>query len=130
MNKIKVIAGIVKDQDRILITRRGPKEVFAGWWEFPGGKIEFGESHEECIRRELEEELDILVSVGDFCEESFHDYGNMKVKLKAYYCKILSGDLEMRVHDKYKWIKAEELLNYELLPADIPIAEKIMQNNE
>lgn len=128
MELIKVTAGIITDRDKVLITRRAPKENFAGGWEFPGGKIEVLETPEECLARELKEELDIGVSVGKFCTEVTHDYGNMNFRLVAYYCTIVQGEISISVHDKYKWIRINELLNYDLLPADIPIAKKVMED--
>lgn len=126
MDIIKVIAGIIKDNDKILITRRGPEEKFAGGWEFPGGKIEINETHEDCLVREIKEELNVLVKVDEFCEEVTYDYGSMKVNLNTYFCTILDGEIQMTVHDKYRWVETSDLLKYELLDADIPVAKKIM----
>lgn len=127
METVKVTAGVIIDEDKVLITRRAPKENFAGGWEFPGGKIEADETQQECLVRELREELDITVSVGEFCTEVTHDYGNMKINLIAYYCTIVKGEISMSVHDKYKWIKINDLPEYDLLPADVPIARKVME---
>ncbi len=127
MKAIKVTAGIITDSDKVLITRRAPKEKFAGGWEFPGGKIEVNETPQECLAREFNEELNITVSVGKFCAEVNHDYGNMNINLIAYYCTIVEGQIEISVHDKYKWIKINDLLKYDLLPADVPIAKKVME---
>jgi 8-oxo-dGTP diphosphatase len=123
---IKVTAGII-NIDKVLITRRAPKENFGGGWEFPGGKIEVNETPEECLVRELKEELNIGVSVGDFCTEVIHDYGNMVINLIAYYCTIVNGGISISVHDKYKWSRIDDLLKYDLLPADIPVAKKVME---
>lgn len=127
MKRIKVTAGIITDHDKVLITRRPPKENFVGGWEFPGGKIEMNETPEACLARELKEELNIDVFVGNFCTEVCHDYGNMNIHLMAYYCTILDGEIQISVHDKYKWVKINDLLKYDLLPADIPIAKKVME---
>jgi 8-oxo-dGTP diphosphatase len=127
VKRIKVTAGVITDQDKVLITRRAPKENFAGGWEFPGGKIESNETPQACLARELKEELNIDVSVGKFCTEITHNYGNVNVQLIAYYCTIVDGEIQISVHDKYKWVKISELLKYNLLPADIPIAKKLME---
>ena len=128
MKLIKVTAGVITDRDKVLITRRAPKENFAGGWEFPGGKIEAKETPQECLARELKEELNIIVSVDKFCTEVHHDYGNINVNLAAYYCSIIDGEIEMSVHDKYQWVKITDLLKYDLLPADVPIAKKVMED--
>lgn len=127
MKVIKVTAGVITDGDKVLITRRVPKENFAGGWEFPGGKIEANETPQACLARELKEELNIAVSVGKFCTQITHDYGNMNIDLIAYYCTIVDGEIQISVHDKYKWIKIYDLLKYDLLPADVPIAKKVME---
>lgn len=127
MKRIKVAAGVIKDKDKVLITRRAPKENFAGGWEFPGGKIEGNETPQDCLTRELKEELNINVSIDKFCTETTHDYGNIHVHLIAFYCTIVGGEIRVSVHDKYKWIKINDLLKYDLLSADIPIAKKVME---
>jgi 8-oxo-dGTP diphosphatase len=124
---IKVTAGVIADNDKVLITRRAPKENFAGGWEFPGGKIEVNETPQDCLVRELKEELNIDVSIGKFCTEVTHDYGNMNINLIAYYCIIVNGKIQVSVHDKYNWVKINDLLKYDLLPADVPIAKKVME---
>lgn len=128
MKIVKVSAGVIIDKDKVLITRRAPKESFAGGWEFPGGKIEVNETQQECLIRELKEELNIEVSVGEFCSEVIHDYGTIRINLIAYYCTIINGEISITVHDKFKWIKINDLLKYDLLPADIPIAKKVMED--
>lgn len=128
MKTIKVIAGVIMDENKVLITRRAPKEKMAGGWEFPGGKIELNETPQECLARELTEELNITVSVGEFCTEVNHNYDNIIINLVAYYSTIVSGEIMMTVHDKYKWVKVTDLLQYDLLPADVPIAIKIMED--
>lgn len=127
MKIIKVTAGVIAENDKILITRRAPKENFAGGWEFPGGKIEVNETPQDCLVRELKEELNVDVSIGKFCTEVTHDYGNMNINLIAYYCAIVNGEIQVSVHDKYKWVKIKDLLKYDLLPADVPIAKKVME---
>lgn len=128
MKTIKVTAGVIKDNDRVLITRRAPKENFAGGWEFPGGKIEAGETPQDCLARELKEELNLNVSVGKLCTEVNHNYGDISINLIAYYCTIIDGQIQVSVHDKFKWVKINDLLEYDLLPADISIAEKVIED--
>ncbi|HHV71407.1 MAG TPA: 8-oxo-dGTP diphosphatase MutT [Clostridia bacterium] len=128
MKRIKVTAGVITDNDKVLITRRIPKENFAGGWEFPGGKIEDNETPEDCLVRELKEELNIDVSIDKFCTEVTYDYGNLNIDLIAYYCTIVGGEIQISVHDKYKWVKISDLLKFDFLPADIPIAKKVMED--
>ena len=108
-------------------SRRVAKESFAGGWEFPGGKIEAGEGPKECLARELKEELALEVDVGDFITLVEHDYKDISISLAAYYCNILKGQIKVSVHDSYKWVKISDLLTYDLLPADIPIAKKLIK---
>lgn len=128
MKTIKVSAGVLIDNGKVLITRRASKENFAGGWEFPGGKLELGETPQQCLARELKEELNIDVAVGDFCTEVTHKYEAICVNLIAYYCAMIKGEISLSVHDQYQWIKIEDLLEYDLLPADVPIAEKVMED--
>ena len=128
MKTIQVIAGVINDIDKVLITRRAPQEHFAGSWEFPGGKIENNETQQECLKRELKEELNIDVAVGKLCTEVIHDYGDVNINLIVYYCTIVEGEISISVHDRYKWVRINDLLEYKLLPADIPVAKKVMED--
>jgi len=128
MNTIKVTAGVIIDNGKVLITRRAPNENHAGGWEFPGGKMETDESPEECLVRELKEELNISVNINKFCTEVTHDYGNVIINLIAYYCSIIDGEIQLSVHDKYKWVDISNLPKHELLPADVSIAEKVIED--
>ncbi|HGO5824569.1 TPA: (deoxy)nucleoside triphosphate pyrophosphohydrolase [Mannheimia haemolytica] len=117
MDTIDVVAGIIiDDQNRILIAHRPAKENFPGGWEFPGGKIESGESPESCLVRELNEELGIKTKVNLFCTEIVHHYPTISIKLKAYYCSIASGEVQMLIHDNLKWVEIwYYLMSYYLL---------------
>lgn len=122
---IVVIAAIIRKGSKILIARRSPKKHLAGYWEFPGGKIEEGETPEECLARELKEELGITVDIEGFFMENIHQYGEKTILLKAYDCKYLSGDILFNDHDKVEWVENIELKNYSLAPADIPFIKAI-----
>ncbi|HPT76059.1 MAG TPA: (deoxy)nucleoside triphosphate pyrophosphohydrolase [Defluviitaleaceae bacterium] len=124
---IKVTAGVIVDKGKVLITRRAPEDRLAGGWEFPGGKIEANETPEECLVRELKEELNINVSVDQFCTEVSHSDGDRQINLMAFYCTILDGEIQISVHDKFKWIPVNDLLKYDLLPADVLIAKKVIE---
>jgi 8-oxo-dGTP diphosphatase len=123
--KIEVTAAIVKKGSKILIARRSPKKHLAGFWEFPGGKIEKGETPEACLKRELEEELGIIVHVGPFFMENTHQYEQKIILLKAYRCELISGEITLNDHDQIQWVEATEFSNYEFAPADIPFIKAL-----
>ncbi len=95
----------------------------AGYWEFPGGKLDTNETEQECLAREIKEELDITIKVDKFYMENIHQYGEKQILLRAYKCVHLSGDIVD--HDKMAWITKEELNAYEFAPADIPIVKAL-----
>lgn len=123
---INVVAGIIQNADgRILLARRKPGIHLEGYWEFPGGKIEDGESPEESLERELLEELGITTKTGTFFTESIHAYGNKQIKLHAYFSTYLKGEIILDSHDQVAWITANEGLEYDLAPADLPIMKAL-----
>ena len=116
----QVTAAIIRKGAKILIARRAPNKHLAGFWEFPGGKIEEGETPQECLKRELEEELGIVVSVGTFFMENEHHYEDKIILLKAYECDHISGDIILNDHDQIEWVETAEFVNFKFAPADIP----------
>lgn len=122
-----VTAAVIFDKDKVLITRRAEGQKHEGWWEFPGGKIEEGETPECCLQRELKEELGIEAHVGEMIAESTFSYATGSIRLLAYRATIVSGELCLRVHDDYRWVSAPNLMTYQLLPADMPIAQYLQQ---
>jgi len=125
---MKTVTGaiIVKDK-KVLILRRAPSEAFAGYWEFPGGKIEENETPEHCLVRELKEELNIEATVKRFFCESVYRYAHGEIQLLAYIAEIGNDSIKLTVHDQLAWAGKENLLDYELLPADITVARKIVR---
>lgn len=121
-----VTAAIILKDGKVLITRRAPGENLAGSWEFPGGKIEPGETPEECLARELLEELDVHVTVGDKLGESIYDYENGSIRLIAYFADIFDGEINLTVHDAYTWEAPDNLSRYNFAPADIPLVQKLI----
>jgi 8-oxo-dGTP diphosphatase len=127
MDIIKVVCGIVFDKEKILICRRKPTKSLSGYWEFPGGKIETGESNKLSLSRELKEELGMKVEIKGFFKNNIHDYGKFKIELIAYICIFIDADFELTDHDALEWINIDDLNNWNLAPADIPIANELIQ---
>lgn len=124
---INVTAAVIIKDGKVLIARRGAGRHLAGKWEFPGGKVEQGETPEECLARELKEEFEITVKVGAFIMESVFHYDDTgdTIRLLAYQAKYVGGSFRLRDHDKIKWVSPEELEKCDLAPADVPIAKAI-----
>ncbi len=124
MKVIKVAAAIIKEDNRIFATQRGYGE-FKDGWEFPGGKIEAGETPQGALRREIMEELDIEISVGELIETVEYDYSNFHLSMDCFWCKIVSGELVLKEAEDAKWLTKDTLNSVEWLPADIMLIEKI-----
>ena len=121
----EVTAAIILKDNLVLIAQRAPDENIAGKWEFPGGKIEPGETPQECLKREIKEELDVDIEVLDFFGESIYTYHSGTIKLMAFWCKWISGDFTLKVHSRILWVNRHELDLYDFAPADIPLVEKL-----
>ncbi|HUU00734.1 MAG TPA: 8-oxo-dGTP diphosphatase MutT [Myxococcota bacterium] len=124
---IRVVAGLIRDsQGRALITQRRPQAFMPLKWEFPGGKVEAGESDQEALNRELKEELDIDVQVCEHFMGLIHSYPDFDVDFQVYNCKIVSGKPGKIAVNDFKWIHISELCNYEFPPADQPTISKLL----
>ena len=120
-----VTAAIIEHDGRYLLARRAPEQNLAGYWEFPGGKIEANETPEDCLIRELREELHLETRVLEhFCNSVYH-YERGAINLMAYRTEILDGEIQLTVHDEVGWFLPPELLKLNLAPADIPIAKRL-----
>jgi len=124
----EVTAAIIKKKHQVLIAQRAGDDELAGKWEFPGGKTELGETPQECLKREIKEELDVEIDVLDFLGESIYTYQSGAIKLMAFWCKWISGDFTLRVHSQIVWANQYELDLYDFAPADIPLVEKLKQS--
>ncbi len=122
-NVIDVAAAVIMKDGLVMLARRAMGEHLGQKWEFPGGKIEPGETPRECLQRELKEEFDINTKAGKFLGESLYHYPDKSIRLLAYEVVWLDGDLILRVHDKIDWVRVEELLEKDMAAADIPIAQ-------
>ncbi len=126
---LNVTAAIIEDKGRILIARRKPEKALGGKWEFPGGKVRRGEKPEECIKREIKEELGLEIEIeGLFCE-NIHKYPAGTIKLITFKARKMRGHIFLQDHDRIAWVKPEELMDYDFAPADIPVAQKIVENH-
>ena len=119
-----VTAGILFKDAKVFIARRKPTGIMPGKWEFPGGKVEDGETPEEGLKRELEEELEIDAVVGDCLGKMSISYDFGTVKLLFYRVHWDGGDIRSKDHDEYGWVPLDELNNYDFVPADWPVCEK------
>lgn len=121
----KVAAAIAFRNNRVLLTRRAPGQRLAGFWEFPGGKLEENEMPEECITRELLEELGVHSTAGEILTRSSYTYPGGAIELIAVRVDLHSTDLTLSVHDAYEWVLPSRLIEMKLAPADIPIAKEL-----
>ena len=117
MKSIEVVAAIIKDKDKILATRRGYGE-FINMWEFPGGKVEPGETKEEALHREIQEELKVSISIDKYLKTIEYDYPNFHLVLHSYLCSISEGTIQLMEHNAAKWVTKSEIDSLEWLPAD------------
>lgn len=121
----EVTAAIILKENKVLIAQRAPGENLAGKWEFPGGKIEPGETLQECLMREIREEFDVDIEVLDYFGESIFEYSSGTIKLVAFWCRWVAGDFILRVHSQIVWLNPSELDQYDFAPADISLAEQL-----
>ena len=129
MKTVKVVAAIIKAVNEngetiIFATQRGYGD-FKGGWEFPGGKIESGETPQEALKREIIEELDTEVSVGELMDTVEYDYPQFHLSMDCFWCQIVRGNLVLKEHEAARWLTKDELNNVEWLQADITLIEKI-----
>lgn len=124
MKIVKVVAAVIKDNDKIYATQRGYGE-FKGGWEFPGGKIEPGETSEEALVREIQEELETLIKVNDLIDTIEYDYPTFHLSMECYYAEIVKGNLVLLEAEDAKWLTKDELYSVDWLPADLKLIDKI-----
>jgi len=124
MKTIKVVAAIIKKDNKIFATQRGSGE-FQGGWEFPGGKIEPGETPENALVREIMEELDTTIQVNELVDIVEYDYPAFHLSMHCFLCELVSGDLILKEHQDAKWLMRDELDFVAWLPADLVLIEKL-----
>lgn len=126
MKRIEVVAAIMIDGEKIFATQRGYGE-FKDGWEFPGGKIEQGETPRQALVREIKEELDTEIEVGELIDTVEYDYPQFHLTMHCFLCTIISGDLVLKEHEAAKWLSSDELDSVEWLPADLGLIGKLKQ---
>ena len=125
--KIEVVGAVLINEDRVFAAKRGPGKSMAGYWEFPGGKVEADETPEEALARELREELKIDVTVGEFIVTATHEAGTAVIELSTYLCTIIEGVPVLTEHEEFRWLPVSELSDVEWAPADIPTVELLRE---
>lgn len=123
---LKVVAALIEHDNKVLIAKRstGDPNVL-GKWEFPGGKVELNENEFNAIEREIKEEFELEIKAKEFLINNICIYPDKIVDLRLYSCVYISGDFHLHDHSEYKWVTKEEILNYDLAPADIPLAKYV-----
>ena len=124
MKTVRVVAAVIRDNDRIFATARGYGDLKGGW-EFPGGKIEANETPEAALKREIMEELDIEISVGSLIDTIEYDYPTFHLSMDCFWCEIVSGEIVLKEAEAARWLTKGTLDSVEWLPADITLIEKI-----
>lgn len=125
-NRVEVSAALIFHRGKLLITQRHAKSHLGGLWEFPGGKREVGETYEQCLAREIREELGVEISVGNLFDEIAHDYPEKSVQLKFFLCKIISGEPQTLDCAAVRWIERQQLDDFEFPAADAQLLEKLL----
>ena len=126
MKHIEVVAAIIRKEDKIFATQRGYGE-WKDWWEFPGGKMEPGETPEEALKREIKEELSADISVDEFITTVEYDYPAFHLTMHCYLCTLLDEAMHLNEHEAARWLSKAELRSVKWLPADLEVVERMKE---
>lgn len=126
MKTIRVVAAIILQEGSVFATQRGYGK-WKDWWEFPGGKIEENETPQEALVREIREELDTEIAVGDLFDTVEYDYPDFHLSMKCYICTVVSGNLVLKEHEAARWLDRENLDSVDWLPADLDLIRKLKE---
>lgn len=124
MKTVRVVAAVIRDKDKIFATARGYGD-FKGQWEFPGGKIEEGETPQQALVREIKEELETNIEVGALIDTIEYDYPIFHLSMDCFWCHVISGEFVLKEAEDAKWLTKDELDSVQWLPADITLIDKI-----
>ncbi|MDN3670711.1 (deoxy)nucleoside triphosphate pyrophosphohydrolase [Echinicola jeungdonensis] len=124
---IAVTCALIIKDGLVLAVQRGTKMKMPLKWEFPGGKMENGESEQSCLAREIKEELNLEIEIGDKLSEVVYDYPDFTIRLIPYICRIQSGELVLTEHRSHQWLEKEELLDLDWAEADLPIVRDFLK---
>ena len=126
MKTVRVVAAVIRDNNRIFATQRGYGDLKGGW-EFPGGKIEKGETPQEALKREIYEELDTEILVGELIDTIEFDYPTFHLSMDCFWCEVVKGDLVLKEHEAAKWLNKNTIDEVEWLPADVTLIDVIKE---
>lgn len=126
MKTVKVVAAVIRKDNMVYATERGYGE-FKDMWEFPGGKIEEGENAIDALKREIKEELDATIEVGEYIDTIEYDYPTFHLSMECYWCRVKEGKLTLLEHENAKWLDSASLYSVEWLKADLTIIEKVKE---
>lgn len=124
MKTVRVVAAVICSEDKIFATARGYGE-FKGQWEFPGGKIEPGETPQEALVREIQEEIDVKIEIGDLIDTIEYDYPLFHLSMDCFWCNVTEGEITLKEAEDARWLSKDELYSVDWLPADMKLIEKI-----
>ena len=124
LKQVKVVAAVVVRQGQILATQRGYGD-YENWWEFPGGKVESGETPEQALVREIHEELNAAIEVGDYLCTAEYDYPTFHLSMRCYLCRLVDEGFELLEHHAARWLDAATIDDVQWLPADVQVVEAI-----